>query len=113
MLRASDALSVSFSFLVATAETPNVVELWGWTLAPGDHNDREAHAAGTREFLHVQEGSMTVTVGEQVEILQARDSMSYPGEIAHSYANSGPDAARFTPSVYEPRTTTTRTELPQ
>lgn len=100
--------------LVATTETPNVVELWDWTLAPGDCNDSEAHSAGTRELLQVQEGSVTVTVGEQIEILQARDSMSYPGDIAHSYANSGPDAARFTLSVYEPRiATNSRTELPQ
>lgn len=100
--------------LVAATESPNVVELWDWSLAPGDRHDSEPHSTGTRELLQVQEGSVTFAIGEQIIILQARDSMSYPGDIAHSYVNSGPDAARFTLSVYEPRiAATNRTELPQ
>lgn len=43
--------------LVAGTEPPDVVELWDWTLEPGDRHTSEAHTSGTRELLHVQEGA--------------------------------------------------------
>ncbi|MBD4633520.1 XRE family transcriptional regulator, partial [Xanthomonas citri pv. citri] len=46
--------------LVAGTEPPEVVELWDWTLAPSERHDSEAHSDGTRELLHVQEGTVTV-----------------------------------------------------
>lgn len=33
--------------LLAGTGPPNVVELWDWTLGPGDQHRSEAHAAGT------------------------------------------------------------------
>jgi len=38
--------------LVAGTEPPDVVELWDWTLAPGERHDSEAHSDGTREIPH-------------------------------------------------------------
>lgn len=43
--------------LVAGTESPDVVELWGWTLGPGDQHESEAHSPGTKELLQVQQGS--------------------------------------------------------
>ena len=45
--------------LVAGTEPPDVVELWDWTLGPGDTHVSEAHTAGTKELLQVQEGTVT------------------------------------------------------
>ena len=46
--------------LVAGTTPPDVVELWDWTLGPGDRHASEAHAAGTKELVHVLEGAITV-----------------------------------------------------
>src|SRR6478609_10053207 len=50
--------------LVAGTAPPDVLELWDWTLAAGERHPSEAHAAGTVEALQVQEGSLSVTVGD-------------------------------------------------
>lgn len=90
------------ALLVAGTEPPDVVELWDWTLAPGDVHASEAHSAGTKELLQVQGGTLTVTVEEQRYTLEAGDALSFPGDVAHSYANHGTEAAKFTLAVFEP-----------
>src|SRR3954452_3218663 len=42
--------------LVASTTPPDVVELWDWTLGPGDRHASDAHAAGTHELLNVLQG---------------------------------------------------------
>ena len=46
--------------LLAGTAPPDVLELWDWTLAPGDRHDSEAHVRGTKEILQVREGTVTV-----------------------------------------------------
>lgn len=81
--------------LLAGTTPPDILELWDWTLAPGDRHDSEAHVRGTKEILQVREGTVTVTVGDQVEVLEADDAISFASDVAHSYANEGSDPARF------------------
>ncbi|TVU60195.1 helix-turn-helix domain-containing protein [Paenarthrobacter nitroguajacolicus] len=88
--------------LVAGTESPDVVELWDWTLGPGDSHGSEAHAAGTKELLQVHVGSLTVDVAGQAVTLEVGDSLTFPGDVAHSYANSGSEPARFSLAVFEP-----------
>lgn len=88
--------------LLAGTAPPDVLELWDWTLAPGDRHDSEAHARGTREILQVREGSVTVTVGDRSEVLGADDAVSFAGDVPHSYANASAGPARFTLTVLEP-----------
>lgn len=88
--------------LVAGTEPPDVVELWDWTLGPGDLHPSEAHAPGTRELVHVQEGSVTVEVAGQLVTLDAGDAVAFPGDVAHSYANPDTELARFSLAVFEP-----------
>jgi hypothetical protein len=56
LLRISDALGVGL---------PDVVELWDWTLGPGDQHVSQAHARGTKELVQVRQGPITVEVAEQ------------------------------------------------
>lgn len=88
--------------LVAGTEPPDVVELWDWTLGPGDAHVSEAHTPGTKELLQVQEGMVTLEVADQSVILDAGDAVAFPGDVAHSYANPGTQPARFSLAVFEP-----------
>lgn len=88
--------------LVAGTTPPDVVELWDWTLGPGDRHASEAHAPGTKELVHVQDGSITVEVADQSVTLDAGDAVAFPGDVAHSYANPSTQPARFSLVVFEP-----------
>ncbi|MGN6742020.1 MAG: helix-turn-helix domain-containing protein [Amnibacterium sp.] len=88
--------------LVAGTVRPEVLELWDWTLGPGDVRESEAHAPGTKELLQVQEGAVEVRVGEQREVLGAGDAAAFPGDVAHRYSNAGGSVARFVLAVFEP-----------
>jgi transcriptional regulator with XRE-family HTH domain len=88
--------------LVAGTEPPDVVELWDWTLGPGDAHASEAHTPGTKELLQVQEGMVTLEFADQSVILNAGDAVAFPGDVAHSYANPGTQPARFSLAVFEP-----------
>jgi transcriptional regulator with XRE-family HTH domain len=88
--------------LVAGTEPPDVVELWDWTLAPGDRHESEAHTPGTRELLQVQQGSIVVEVGDQSVTLDAGDAVSFVSDVDHVYMNPGTAPARFTLAVFEP-----------
>ena len=87
--------------LVAGTEPPEVVELWDWTLEPGDQHVSEAHTPGTKELLQVQEGTVVVSVADQTVTLDVGDSITFPGDVAHSYTNNGAEAARFSLAVFE------------
>lgn len=93
--------------LVAGTNPPDVVELWDWTLEPGEAHRSEAHAAGTRELLLVLAGQVELTVGQQTQLLSVGDSAQFAGDIAHGYANPALDgpAARFCLTVFEPDVT--------
>lgn len=88
--------------LVAGTEPPDVVELWDWTLAPGERHDSEAHSDGTRELLHVQEGTVIVEVDGNRSDLAPGDALSFYGDAAHAYINSTDNSARFSLTVFEP-----------
>ncbi|WP_026820571.1 helix-turn-helix domain-containing protein [Arthrobacter castelli] len=88
--------------LMAGTEPPDVVELWDWTLGPGDQHTSEAHAPGTKELLQVHQGSITVEAADQSVTLDAGDAVGFDGDVAHSYANPTGEPARFSLSVFEP-----------
>jgi transcriptional regulator with XRE-family HTH domain len=88
--------------LVAGTEPPDVVELWDWTLGPGDRHRSEAHTPGTKELVQVQQGTITVEVADQSVTLDVGDAVSFPGDVPHSYANPRTQPARFSLAVFEP-----------
>jgi transcriptional regulator with XRE-family HTH domain len=88
--------------LLAGTTPPDILELWDWTLAPGDRHDSEAHVRGTKEILQVGEGTVSVTVGDETEVLEVDDALSFASDVPHSYANEGAEPARFSLTVFEP-----------
>jgi quercetin dioxygenase-like cupin family protein len=79
-----------------------VVELWEWVLPPGDRHDSDPHASGTRELLHVTEGSITVSAGAETYDLVVGDTVSFYADVEHSYHNPHDAQARFVLCAYEP-----------
>ena len=91
------------AILVAGTETPDVTELWDWTLGPGETHLSPAHATGTRELLLVLDGQLEVRVGQHTEVLGKGDSASFAGDLPHGYVNAGSaQVARFALTVFEP-----------
>jgi quercetin dioxygenase-like cupin family protein len=88
--------------LVAGTDSPDVVELWDWTMGAGDRHESEAHSPGTKELLQVQEGSVSVVVAGETWVLMAGDAVSFPGDVEHSYSAVGKEPARFSLAVFEP-----------
>ncbi len=88
--------------LVAGTEPPDVLELWDWTLQPGERHESEAHAAGTRELLQVRDGALTVEIGGLMHALDAGDALTFFGDSPHAYANPHERATRFSLAVFEP-----------
>jgi transcriptional regulator with XRE-family HTH domain len=90
--------------LVAGSSPPNVLELWDWTLSPGDVHASEPHSRGTMEQLLVVEGELRLRVADEQQTLRPGDAAAFPGDCPHAYA--APEAAdtpaRFTLSVLEP-----------
>ena len=88
--------------LVAGTTPPDVVELWDWTLGPGDRHASEAHAAGTKELVHVLEGAITVELDNELIDLESGDAVAFPGDVDHAYTNPHQHPARFSLAVFEP-----------
>jgi transcriptional regulator with XRE-family HTH domain len=88
--------------LVAGTEPPDVLELWDWTLEPGERHASEAHSEGTWELLQVHEGTLTLSIGDEAFQLDPGDAVSFPGDGDHAYLNDGETPARFTLCVFEP-----------
>jgi transcriptional regulator with XRE-family HTH domain len=88
--------------LMAGTDSPNVLELWDWTLGPGDSHGSEAHSAGTKELLQVQEGAIVIQVADESFTLSTGDALTFAGDVPHSYANPSAESARFSLAVFEP-----------
>jgi len=88
--------------LVAGTAPPDVVELWDWTLGPGDHHASAAHTDGTRELAQILDGTIVITIGEDSFTLHPGDAITFPGDLPHAYTNRGDLPARFSLVVFEP-----------
>jgi transcriptional regulator with XRE-family HTH domain len=78
------------------------LELWAWTLAPGDRRDSEPHRAGSLELLAAHAGLVALEAGgERVEV-RAGDSAWFDASRPHAYINPGATEATFTLALLEP-----------
>jgi XRE family transcriptional regulator, regulator of sulfur utilization len=60
------------------------------TLPPGcDAGTFPAYAPGSHEFVVVQSGTLTLTIGERELSLSAGDSVYFAADAPHGYANRG------------------------
>ena len=77
---------------------PDVVELWDWTLGPGDqHMQRGPRRRAPRNSCRSRRARSRVEVADQSVTLDAGDAVAFPGDVAHSYANPGTAAGEVLP----------------
>jgi transcriptional regulator with XRE-family HTH domain len=78
------------------------IELWSWTLAPGDRRDSEPHRPGSVEVIAVDTGTVTLDVGRHRVVVPAGDSAWFEATLPHGYSNAEAATATFTLVVFEP-----------
>ena len=78
------------------------LELWSWTLQPGDRRISEAHRSGSLELLTVQTGTVALDVDDHHVEIPAGDGAWFDATRPHAYSNPGGSAASFTLVVLEP-----------
>jgi transcriptional regulator with XRE-family HTH domain len=65
------------------------VELYEVQLEPSGALKSASHFEGTREFLTVQKGQVSVQSGDDSELLNAGDSATYRADLPHAIINRG------------------------
>jgi XRE family transcriptional regulator, regulator of sulfur utilization len=65
-------------------------ELMRMILAPGiDAGTFPPHRAGSREYLAIERGTLTLTLAGTEYVLRAGDSIYHAGDLEHGYRNDG------------------------
>ncbi len=97
----SSAAGSSAVFLIGT-DPPDVVELWDWTLQPGDGFDGEAHPMGTVEVLSVLSGRLAVKTGGAGHEIDTGDTLMFQAHAPHRYECTGVAPVRFVMVLLQP-----------
>lgn len=88
--------------LLIGTDPPQALELWRWSLEPGESYGAEAHSPGTREVVSVDQGTLTLSVDESDHRVGPGASASFAGDRPHRYENRGRTTVRFAMVVTVP-----------
>lgn len=75
------------------------VELWSWSLAPGDRYDAEPDPAGMHEMILVTSGQLDLTVAGATHRLTSGQSLTFASDQPYAYVNAGAALLRFIKNV--------------
>src|SRR5262245_39891959 len=65
-------------------------ELMRTTIKPGvDAGVFNPHAAGSREYVAIERGTLRLTIDDAIHVLRAGDSIYYDGDCHHGFSNPG------------------------
>ena len=70
-------------------------EMWRITVQPGFGSGRDPIAYSGEELVLVEQGELTVRVGEDEYRLRAGDVLHFKASVPHRWRNAGRSAARF------------------
>jgi DNA-binding XRE family transcriptional regulator len=82
--------------------TRGPLELWSWTLRPGESHESEAHRAESMELLTVTAGKLELEVGGESFTLETGDSAWFDATDAHAYRNPTRSTTQFTLVFFGP-----------
>jgi transcriptional regulator with XRE-family HTH domain len=97
--------------LLVGTHGPDEIELWRWTMFPGEIFESPGHSPGTLELLNVEVGELTLRLEESEHVLQAGSSVLARTEDKHAYLNCGTGELRFVMAVAELQRPRVRTSL--
>jgi transcriptional regulator with XRE-family HTH domain len=80
--------------LIATG-SPARLEFWEWVIVPGDAYLGEPEMIGSIEIVHVHEGRLALTVGEDKVVLDAGASVLIEPGAPRVFANAGAEILRY------------------
>lgn len=89
----------SQAVLLGVAPASRQVELWSWTLAPGERYDAEPDQAGYSEMIYVVEGELQIVFASESKQLATGDFFVFSSAQSYSYLNPGEVLLRFTRNV--------------
>ncbi len=90
----------SATLLVGT-NGPDEIELWRWSMFPGEVFESPGHSPGTLELLNIESGELTFRLGDNEQVVQAGSSALARTESPHAYINRGEGELRFVMAVAE------------
>lgn len=85
--------------LLESCRAQQQVELWSWSLAPGERYEAEPDPTGMREFILVIGGTLDLEVGETRRRLRAGESICFASDQPYAYLNPGSTMLRFIKNV--------------
>jgi len=85
--------------LLQSFPASRTVELWKWTIAPGDRYQGEPDLPGYREMVYVIRGELTLEREAGTQVLKAGESIAFPSDRPYAFANTGKGSLSFTLNV--------------
>ncbi|MCO7567963.1 XRE family transcriptional regulator [Pseudomonas sp. S 311-6] len=89
----------SRAVLLGSSPARREVELWEWTLAPGECYVSEADAEGWSEQIYVAEGCLTLVIEGCEHRLRAGEFHVFPSNCRYAYRNDAREPTRFVRNV--------------
>lgn len=88
--------------LLVGSDERDHMELWHWCFAPGDAHPSEAHAQGTREMVHVVDGTLTLEVDGTSHAVPPGGAAMFNADRPHTYRNDGEAPVSLVMVVLQP-----------
>lgn len=85
--------------LLGVAPASRSVELWRWSLAPGERYNALPDAQGFHEMIVVTIGKLTISLADQTKTLEAGGFLIYRSSQAYFYLNEGKETVHFVRNV--------------
>ena len=91
----------SCAVLLQSAPATRNVELWKWTLAPGDRYRAEPDRPGMREQIYVVRGTLVLDMDGREQRLAAGSSIMFDSDRDYEYRNAGKTTVCFLKAVVD------------
>jgi transcriptional regulator with XRE-family HTH domain len=83
------------SVLLSGGSARGSLELWEWSLPPGETYHTDGHVPGTREVVSVLAGAVELNADGERAVLATGDSAFYRGDRPHGFSCAGEEPCRF------------------
>ncbi|MEV7392783.1 XRE family transcriptional regulator [Streptomyces sp. NPDC091215] len=88
--------------LMLTTSGPAPVEVWRWKLEPGEEYPSHPHQAGVVETVSVTSGRILLVVDSAEHLVEAGQTATFDGDVAHTYRGAGDEACHLIMTVHLP-----------